>query len=79
MFTEGTILKPVKPINLLYQYDHPEHCLIGTESWLIQNNTSPVELTEAQYDCKQGKDILCCHKEKTGSSQISGGIKQGTE
>lgn len=79
MFTEVTILKPVKPINLLYQYDHPEYCLTGTESWWTQNNTSPEELTEAQYDCKQSKDILCCHRKKIRSSQISGEIKQGTE
>lgn len=38
-----------------------------------------MELTEAQYDCKQSKHILCCHRKKIRSSQISGEIKQGTE
>lgn len=65
---------PVKTVD-----HHPEYCVIGTESWLTQNDTPPVELTEAPYDYKQGKGILCCNRKKLRFSQISRENKQNTE
>lgn len=51
---------------------HPEYCVIGIKYRLTQKDTSPVELAEAHYDYKQGKDILCCKRQNLSFTDFQG-------